>query len=487
MERSPKDGLSPPAGNRPFTIDRYLREQMESVPSPAIELLPDRPSAEIRRGGASVRLAFDAPHRGETLLYVNVRAPAVDWAKLGAECALITISIDGRHASDLVVLSERKTTRGIALGHLDPGPHVVRFHFSDRSPRGATRVTIDDPFVVHATEGSEEEIALRHAPIIYGRSLPELGGPLQNTFTDAPVIAWHGNAIASGDGRAIEYSALWTHEDGGTDGNALMARWGRTTDIEWVYRVEVDERGDRIPGSAVFQGTGHEERAFQGAFEADHPVLQTCTDNNMVDDRVDGELRFFLAADETLDAGRARESVMERHPWIHAAMAGELSREGRLHSWNGPEDPSLGDARGYLYLEFDAPPLRGAGSTEPLFAIGVRLVGDRQIYRSDRGLAELAISARGPQSTAVRLPPGIHAEDIEEVSLHRVGGVNHRAGDIVVSDIMRMFLLDASYQPRRIRMRFPLPVRIGSLRRKAVLWSRIADPTADLSRFGDLV
>jgi hypothetical protein len=458
---------------------------MESVPSPAIELLPDRPSAEIRRSGPCVRLAFDAPHAGETLVFVNASAPAVDWARPRAECAVVTISVDGRHASDLLVLSERRITRGVALGHLDPGPHVVHFRFSEQSPPGATCVTISDPFVVHAREGSEEEVVLRHAPIIYGRSLPELGGPLQNTFTDAPLIAWHENVTGSGTGRAIEYSALWTHEDGGTEGPALMARWGRTTDIEWVYRVEIDERGHRIPDSAVFQGTGHETRPFRGAFEADHPVLQTCTDNNMVDDRVDGELRFFLAADETIDAGRARESVMERHPWIYAAMAGELFREGRLHRWNGHEDPALGDARGYLYLEFDARPLR-AGSGQTSFAIGVRLAGESQIYRSDHGRTELALSARGPQSTAVRLPPGTRAEDIIEVSLHRVGGVN-RASDVVVSDVMGMFLLGASYQPQRIPMRFPVPIRIGWLRRKAVLWSRIAYPMADLSRYGDPV
>ncbi|MDP9242736.1 MAG: hypothetical protein M3O84_06120, partial [Actinomycetota bacterium] len=147
---------------------------------------------------------------------------------------------------------------------------------------------------------------------------------------------------------------------------------------------------------------------------------------------------------------------------------------------------SLGDARGYLYLEFDARPLHGAGAATSQFAIGVRLAGDRQLYRSDHGVAELALSACGPQSTAVRLPPGTRAEDIEELSLHRVGGVN-RASDVVVSDVMRMFMLDTSYRPRRIRMRFPAPIRIGSLRRKAVLWSRISDPTADLSRYGDPV
>lgn len=53
--------------------------------------------------------------------------------------------------------------------------------------------------------------------------------------------------------RVLEYSLVWSNEDGGTDTPALMARWGRSTDIEWIYRVEVDQAGNRVPGTAVYQ------------------------------------------------------------------------------------------------------------------------------------------------------------------------------------------------------------------------------------------
>ena len=36
---------------------------------------------------------------------------------------------------------------------------------------------------------------------------------------------------------------IWSNEDGGTNTPALMARWGRTTDIEWIYRVVLDRAG----------------------------------------------------------------------------------------------------------------------------------------------------------------------------------------------------------------------------------------------------
>ena len=36
---------------------------------------------------------------------------------------------------------------------------------------------------------------------------------------------------------------IFTNEDGGTATDRLMATWGRTTDIEYVYGAEVDAQG----------------------------------------------------------------------------------------------------------------------------------------------------------------------------------------------------------------------------------------------------
>jgi hypothetical protein len=46
----------------------------------------------------------------------------------------------------------------------------------------------------------------------------------------------------------LQYSIIWSNEDGGTNTPQLMARWGRSTDIEWIYRVEVDQNANRVPG-----------------------------------------------------------------------------------------------------------------------------------------------------------------------------------------------------------------------------------------------
>ena len=55
---------------------------------------------------------------------------------------------------------------------------------------------------------------------------------------------------------------IWSNEDGGTNTPALMARWGRTTDIEWIYRVVLAPDGRIV--SEHYQAPNHETKAFTG-------------------------------------------------------------------------------------------------------------------------------------------------------------------------------------------------------------------------------
>ena len=61
-------------------------------------------------------------------------------------------------------------------------------------------------------------------------------------FTDVPVFMWY-ETEATPRGTRYRYSVIFTNEDGGTPADRLMATWGRTTDIEYVYSVEVDAAG----------------------------------------------------------------------------------------------------------------------------------------------------------------------------------------------------------------------------------------------------
>ena len=71
-------------------------------------------------------------------------------------------------------------------------------------------------------------------------------------------------------GRQFRYSVIFTNEDGGTATDRLMATWGRTTDIEYVYGARSTRQGKIV--AEEFQGPGHEVPAFRGRHEGRHPL-----------------------------------------------------------------------------------------------------------------------------------------------------------------------------------------------------------------------
>ena len=196
--------------------------------------------------------------------------------------------------------------------------------------------------------------AARYAPVLYGRTLPTYGGRFANNRTDTPLVAWHRVLPAARPGHSvIEYSVIWSNEDGGTNTPALMAQWGRTTDIEWVYRVEVDAAGRRVPGTGVIQALAHQTLSFKGRYDGTHPLIQTCTANNNVCDKVDDPMRFALSTRGVLPAGQPREHEMDTHPWTYQVMAREMLRERKIESPSDPATQAVGDQRSYLYLAVD--------------------------------------------------------------------------------------------------------------------------------------
>ena len=414
------------------------------------------PTIVVGRDGAQSRsVPFDGRAGGEALVRFTASARGADWVRPGGESAVVELFVDGRYASDLVVPSAERTPREVALGAVTAGRHrlVVRFSAAKSAPV-ADRVWLRDVRVEVAAAGLDLNTVLSHAPVVIGRVLPELGSPLQNATTDTPLLAWHEQRPAATPGnRVLEYSLVWSNEDGGTNTPALMARWGRTTDIEWVYRVEVDAAGHRVPGTAVFQAPDHQTLPFTGTYEGDHPVLQTCTVNNNMCDVVvvppGGTMRFFLAADQTRPADRAREELMDANPWTYPVMAKEMVREGKVEVPSDPATPEMGDQRSYLFIEVDKD--TGAGSqpgTPPGLAVGVRLRGDPTLYRSDHSQLSWAIARDDPAATTVELPLGTTAADIAEIiAIRQPMDATDNAAPVTVTSVNRAFFLDPTYLP----------------------------------------
>ncbi|GAA2576055.1 hypothetical protein SMC26_12625 [Actinomadura fulvescens] len=431
----------------------------------------------VKRGGPARTLTFTTRRAGEAVIAFTATAPGVSWARKGAESAVVAIFVDGRHVTDLVVLSADPTPRSLGLGRVGPGKHKVTLRFAKGSAPSARRVVLARPTV---RLPQADQLALRHAPVVVGRTGWPFGNPYQNATTDAPLIAWHETRPATTPGhRIIEYSVVWSNEDGGTDSPALMARWGRTTDIEWVYRVEVDASGRRVAGTGVYQAPQHLTLKFTGRYEGDHPVLQTCTSNNNMCDVITPKapLRFLLDASRTKPAARAREVVMDREPWTYRIMAQEMLREGKIEKLSDPATKAVGDQRTYLFVELakrtGAP--TGSGSA-PGVSLGVRLKRDpSKLYRSDHDEPTWSIERDGPAATTVELPQGTTVADIASIeAIRRPVGIGDNGAPATVTSINRGFFLRSGYLPQRSAISWTGSLTLTPQSPTATLWRPMA-------------
>jgi hypothetical protein len=410
----------------------------------------------VARHGADVVRRFRVSAPGEVLARITAAAPGVSWASTDATSAVVQVFVDGKFVTDDVVMDAAPVTREFDFGTLAAGRHEVRLHFDDNasSPR-ATSVVVERFRTRTIALDAPDYAAIAHAPVLYGRNVtPPSGasGPYQNAVTDTPLVAWHEESATSTPGRRhFEYSIVWSNEDGGTSTPALMARWGRTTDIEWVYRVDVDADGNAVPGTGVFQSAGHGSVVFDGAYDGQHPLLQTCTLNNNVCDTVNDPMRFALSAAATLDAStHAREAVMDANPWTYHVMADEVRREGKVVANPDPAQAvSIADPRTYLYVVVRKDTL---GPNNGVFwvgvAIGVRLKGDPTLYRSDLGVhPDWSLQRDDPAATTVLLPPGARPDDIAEIDAIRVPFGADTGVSVAVDAIDRAFFLGRADRP----------------------------------------
>ena len=181
---------------------------------------------------------FKVRIEAEVLLDLTASAPHTTWAEAGSEAAVATVLVDGRYNQDVFLfLGERKFTYRVLLGRFQPGEHTLRIDLNrKRSASKAATVEIQDSKISFVERGSAEYQALSLSPIVYAR--PNTIG----RFTDIPLLMWYETEKA-GQLTTFRYSVIFTNEDGGTQTSALMARWGRTTDIEWIYEVQIDADG----------------------------------------------------------------------------------------------------------------------------------------------------------------------------------------------------------------------------------------------------
>jgi hypothetical protein len=324
-----------------------------------------------------VGLSLERP--AQVVAEVHARCARCDWGKPGREAAVLRVSLDGAYAQHLVLARGSGAYR-IALGALDAGDHALEVALEPGlSCRGVGPVSVDDVRFEPAPAASPAEEALRHAPLLYLRDdvLPR--------FTDLPLVMWY-ETDPLPQGRRLRYSVIFSNEDGGTPPDRLMATWGRVTDIEYVYGVELDEQGRVV--REEYQGDGHVLPAFTGRHERERPLLWVTTRNNMVGETGSSAYRVALEPVPFDLGGVSREAVMDAHPWTYHVSAAEVRREGRVRKDARPGSKQIPDPRRFTYVEACA----DMSDAAVAFAVGVRAGGRTQWTWSDAGTLQWRIA-----------------------------------------------------------------------------------------------
>jgi len=380
---------------------------------------------------------FELPASAEVVATVHAGCAGCAWGAEGREAAALRLSVDGVYSQHLLLArGETPADYRVTLGTLPAGRHrlsIERDSALSAKGAGAATISVD---ALQPIADRDEALAQSMAPILFARA---------NTvgrFTDLPILMWY-EVVPTARGRQFRYSVIFTNEDGGTATDRLMATWGRTTDIEYVYGVELDRSGSVV--AEQFQGPGHEFPPFTGRHDARHPLLWVSTDNNMVSESGSTTIRYAPAPERFDLTNASREAVMDRHPWSYALASEERARERKIKD-EGPGHNTIPDPRRYVYIEACG----DVGDAALAFAVNAR----ETWIASDRGVREYRIVRDGCFRAAIPLPAGMQARDLHALRVMaytRAPAKGQPAvrprGPVMLRRVNTVFMLDERYQP----------------------------------------
>jgi hypothetical protein len=353
--------------------------------------------------GLKLESVFTSTGAGEAVAWITVDCDACAWEQTGSEGIVFAVTIDDRAPLHLPIVRRGKAEYRMMLGAVSSGDHAITIaqdpQLTAASLRGRAVAQLDVEIEQLAPADSSFQ-AMSLAPFVHAR--PDTVG----NFNDVPLLMWY-EIEPTGRGKRYRYSVIFSNEDGGTPADRLMATWGRTTDIEYVYSVEVDAAGAIL--SEDMQGPKHEILPFKGQREGRHPLLWVSTENNMVLDHGTTAVRYAPAPVlmELKDA--SREQVMDANDWTYEVMTKELMREGKIAADAPTGQGRIPDPRRYVFLE-------GCGvAGNNALAVAVNV--NERWWPSDRGVAEYRIVRDGCFRAAIPLPGTADASDVRAVSV----------------------------------------------------------------------
>lgn len=342
---------------------------------------------------------------GPAQVMVRAAVPDGDWGRSGRESTVVQLWLDGAYHQDLILVHGAEPFSYVRfLGALPAGEHTVDVRPHPTAPaRPAAAVLALDAGPLYPQDPLEA-LAWRHTPWIYTRAEAD---PWESLWTDTPLLLFY-----RADEAVLEFQCLFSNEDGGTDTRGLLAQWGRTTDIEWVLRLE------RRGGACTIQGRDHVTETHRGTRADDRLTLQVVGVHGMVSSEVPwGAMRFLFLPRYRWDDALPRETVMDAHPWTYRLTALEMAREGKLFPASAADDPTPGDLADYAFVQLLRTEL---GTRHPAIEVIAHLA-DGRAYSSTHGDLRHACRRPYPFSTTVKLPRGAQPVAIEAVAHGNAG------------------------------------------------------------------
>jgi hypothetical protein len=261
-----------------------------------------------------------------------------------------------------------------------------------------------------------------------------------NARSDTPLVVYAKPILGLGL-TTYRYVLIWSNEDIGTGiyPDLLIARYGRTTDIEDIVEVDVSDVGMLLEVRVRPDESGS-PATFAGSFRGTHPIVRTSTANGLIADDGASTLAFGLPPFAYDDTGLPRELGMDFNPISYVIMAKEMIREKKIESGAGnPTSTKLSDLRNYLFLDYDIDVSIGGRVLR-----GIAVVGGVTYYSDHNLYFNPALNPRvsdGVGQLAIELPPGTLIGDIQQYGLQGIGTMS---GTLASA---RAFILDASYLP----------------------------------------
>lgn len=430
LEQAPEKGIVAEVLRKPLRSQRLI----DTLRRLAVLLVVCGVAAPAAPG-PRFEQAFTTRARREAVAAIEASVPGCDWRAAGREAALLNVQVDNGAPHQVMLFAGGSVhPYEVFLGPLEAGAHrlVLSAH-----PDSAPACKIFDVRQVRVREldaANPDDWPLLHAPAVHARA---------NTigqFTDVPLASYYQR-----NGNELLYTVIFSNEDGGHSSRGLMARYGRTTDIEWVYRVWLNPDGS--PQRAIVQGRNHKDIGFTGERVGFHPLLTVTTQNNMVGFEGRTPVRYQLTPLEWKYPEGSRERFMDDHPALYAAAAAEMEREGKFRAPGTVDGEKITDPRHYVIVEAEV---------EVKDGVIQALVETRNAGRwagSSTGVPGKYIDFNGWVRFAVEVAPGTTVGQVSGLGFECGIKIDPKVDNppasstCTVKRLGKVFLLDESYRP----------------------------------------